>query len=118
MPTVPGLCPGRAQCKNYRDFTDLKRRGLAPPPSLQGITPDVVRATIKTLKNDTSGGAGGWTVPLLQLSAKSDRFCMFIATLTQQMANETAPARQQLTSAILIPFAPAAAPAPAAALPG
>ncbi|CAD6892433.1 unnamed protein product [Tilletia caries] len=54
MPTVPGLCPGRAQCKNYRDFTDLKRRGLAPPPSLQGITPDVVRATIKTLKNDTS----------------------------------------------------------------
>ncbi|CAD6969592.1 unnamed protein product, partial [Tilletia controversa] len=83
----------------------FKRRGLAPPPSLQGITPDVVRATIKTLRKDTSGGAGGWTVPLLQLSAKSDRFCLFIATLTQQMANGTAPARQQLTSAILIPFA-------------
>ncbi|KAE8241548.1 hypothetical protein A4X03_0g8133, partial [Tilletia caries] len=82
----------------------FKRKGLAAPLSLQDIDADMVRKSARTFRKDTSGGIGGWTVPLLQLATKGDRFCEFVIALTRQMASGDAPGRKLLSSALLLPL--------------
>ncbi|CAD7067886.1 unnamed protein product, partial [Tilletia caries] len=78
--------------------------GGAPQLSALAKEDDEIRAAVRKIARDTSGGPSGWTQPLLALAMRTADFCAFTRKLAQQIAMGTAPGRDMLCAAVITPL--------------
>ena len=73
-------------------------------PLPDGPDKDDIADCLKSFKKDSSPGLSGWTVNLLTLACKDDRFTQFLVRLSGMMLDNTAPGKQYLLAARLTPL--------------
>jgi hypothetical protein len=61
-------------------------------------------AVVRSLKNDSAPGPSGWSNQLLKLASQSGPFLLFLARLTQQISDGSAPGQEMLCSSRLVPI--------------
>jgi hypothetical protein len=104
-----GIAP--ANLETAQKLDDLHPKASPPriPSGISGRTslhvpPEQVTTTIRRIDKESAGGISGWTAALTLVCTREPAFRTFLNLITKQIAHGTAPGRDMLTSAKLVPL--------------